>query len=273
VEKHNAKLIEILRYETDEIDTALKKASVEGRGTPQEVADRREGTVRAVFEKYFPLPYKATKGNIVDAYGNESASIDCVILRGEHPNTFDMYTKLASVILADAVYCAVEIKDSLYGDELKIGLNQIRTVKRLRLHIDRKLSEVFTVPTVIFAQKTYKDIQKLMVEIANYNYVENQVPKREQFDIIYIHKRGIIINMKAQSAVPFGKVCFECEYREKCGNRCIVFCEMAKDSLGYLFNYMIDMAHKWGSGGNYWLKPYLERLPNYPTKRMVHILG
>ena len=36
------KLLDLLEIESNELDTAFKKASIEGEGTPQEIADRRE---------------------------------------------------------------------------------------------------------------------------------------------------------------------------------------------------------------------------------------
>ena len=40
------KLIELLRAETKEIAASFEKASIEGAGTPQEVADRREEVIK-----------------------------------------------------------------------------------------------------------------------------------------------------------------------------------------------------------------------------------
>ena len=45
------KLIELLKVEAAEIETAFKKASIEGEGTPQEVSDRREEIVKRFVEK------------------------------------------------------------------------------------------------------------------------------------------------------------------------------------------------------------------------------
>jgi len=51
------KLIDILKIEALEIKTSIEKASIEGQGTPQEVADRRERIlVKSFLEKYFPFP-------------------------------------------------------------------------------------------------------------------------------------------------------------------------------------------------------------------------
>ena len=95
------KLCEIMRYEQKELQIGFSKASLEGRSTPQEVADRREELIKAFFKKYFPFPNRVVKGNIIDSYGEESDSIDCIILNPAHPYTIDSKNSKASVIMAD----------------------------------------------------------------------------------------------------------------------------------------------------------------------------
>ena len=51
----NNKLIQLLEIEAQEIATSYKKASIEGKGTPQEIADRREGSFVSFLRKYFGL--------------------------------------------------------------------------------------------------------------------------------------------------------------------------------------------------------------------------
>lgn len=46
------KLLQLLEIETQDIQKAFAKASIEGRGTPQEIADRREGFIKSLIEKY-----------------------------------------------------------------------------------------------------------------------------------------------------------------------------------------------------------------------------
>ena len=70
--------IKLLELEYQELKLGLSKASIEGKGTPQEVADRREELFHTFFTKYFPFPFRVTKGNIIDSYNKRSASIDCV---------------------------------------------------------------------------------------------------------------------------------------------------------------------------------------------------
>ena len=109
----NSDFIRLLELEYKELKLGLSKASIEGKGTPQEIADRREELFHSFFIKYFPFPFRITKGNIIDSYNNRSASIDCVILDPSHPYTIDAKNNKASVILADGVDYAIEIKGTL----------------------------------------------------------------------------------------------------------------------------------------------------------------
>ena len=258
------KLIEVLREESEKIELLLQIARVEGRGTPQEIADRRENVIRSIFEKYFPFPYKVTKGNIIDVDGNKSSSIDCVILQEDHPNTIDPYTKLASVILADSVYCAIEIKYSLNGKELINGLNQISSIKRLQLSVAGDLAKMLSVPTVLFAQKTYNDFKTLLKNIKEH-YKVNNVPEREQFDILYIHNRGIVFNMKRYTGINLGNLNSNSKSQQ------ILYGETGKDSFGFLLHFIINMADFRGNQGNFNLNQYLLKLPKFTIRNIDEV--
>ena len=194
------KLIELLQMETKEIAVSFQKASIEGEGTPQEVADRREEVVKRFLEKYFPFPYRIAKGNIIDSFGNRSNSIDCIVLNPSHPYTVDPVNGKASVIFADAVDYAIEVKPDLsQKKEIERGLEQIRSVKKLmrvRTGLAKKPEEIERakhIPAFIFSDKTYVDMRTLISHITDY-YVENAVPKEEQFDLLVVNNRAIVIN-------------------------------------------------------------------------------
>jgi hypothetical protein len=124
--------LNLIAAESKEISHFFKKASIEGKGTPQEVSDRREVAVKRFIEKYFPFPYRVAKGNIIDSYGKRSNSIDCLILNPCHPYTVTNENKY-SIIFADGVDVAIEVKPDLKNiNELERGLNQARSVKMLR---------------------------------------------------------------------------------------------------------------------------------------------
>ena len=176
--------------EYKQIKLQLSKTSIEGKGTPQEIADRREEIFHSFFEKYFPFPYRVTKGNIIDSYNNRSASIDCIILDPSHPYTIDKNNNKASVIFADGVDYAIEIKGALCNkNEIIRTLEQIETVKKLTrvrsgiIYKENQTEETYKIPTIVYAEKTYTKIETLLKGITNY-YKENKIKRLHQFDII-----------------------------------------------------------------------------------------
>lgn len=194
------KLLELLKIETKEIAASFEKASIEGEGTPQEVADRREEVVKSFLEKYFPFPYRVVKGNIIDSFGNRSNSIDCIVLNPSHPYTVDPVNGKASIIFADGVDYAIEVKPDLaQKKELERGLTQIQSVKKLervrtglaKTAIEKENAK--HIPAFIFSDKTYADIRTLVSNIVDF-YTEHSIPQVEQFDLIIISNRAIIIN-------------------------------------------------------------------------------
>ena len=194
------KLIELLKIEAREIAASFEKASLEGEGTPQEVADRREEVVKCFLEKYFPFPYRVSKGNIIDSFGNRSNSIDCIVLNPSHPYTVDPVNGKASIIFADGVDYVIEVKPDLsQKKEIERGLVQIQSVKKLervrtglaKTAIEKENAK--RIPSFIFADKTYADIRTLISNIVDF-YVDNSVPQAEQFDMIIINNRAIIFN-------------------------------------------------------------------------------
>lgn len=200
----NSKLLEILSLEAKEIALSFEKASIEGQGTPQEVSDRRESAfVNAFISKYFPFPFRVEKGNIIDSYNKRSNSIDCVVLNPAHPYTIDSKNERASIIFADGVDYAIEIKPDLTSQaEIERSLLQIQSVKKLRrkkhgiLLLGKMIREktiepeaietAYQIPCFIFANKTYTDISLLLTYIMEY-YIREDVPPREQFDYIVIN--------------------------------------------------------------------------------------
>lgn len=204
-------LIELLKVEGKEISLSFAKASIEGKGTPQEIADRREVAFTKFLQKYFPFPYRLAKGNILDSFGKRSASIDCILLNPSHPYTISNDLKY-SIILADGVDFAIEIKPHLNSDvEITRSLKQIQTVKELTrqksgvLNFPTKITEEYEVttkkiPGIIFGTNTYKDLNLLLDRIVNY-YEANRISRLFQFDLIVINNQCLILNSRKDSYI------------------------------------------------------------------------
>lgn len=210
-------VIKLLKYESNEMNEEFNKASIKGNGTPQEISDFREGYFQDFIKKYFPYPYRVTKGGIIDIYNKKSDSIDCILLNPCHPYTIDSGNKF-SIILADGVECAIEIKPNISKrKELEIALVQIKSVKQLKrtnspiiLKSNERQEYIDyskQIPTIIFATKANKDIEKTINNIIQY-YKKENIPIEEQFDYIVINGRGIIANYKVEEQIPYEqKIC------------------------------------------------------------------
>lgn len=201
-------LLKLLEFESKDLSLSFEKASIEGKGTPQEVSDRREVAVKKLLQKYFPFPFRIAKGNINDSSGKRSASIDCIVLNPNHPFTVSDDEKF-SVILADGVDFAIEVKPDLSKqNEIERALKQIQSVKVLTrinngILFQNRISEgekatIQKIPSFIFADKTYSNIRNLIEKIVNY-YEKNKISRTEQFDCIVINRVGLLYNSRKDS--------------------------------------------------------------------------
>lgn len=199
------KLIELLTFESEELFSGFQKAGVQGKGTPQEIADFREGYFTKFLRRYFPYPHRIAKGIITDIFDQKSASVDSIIINPVHPYTIDVSDKF-SIILADGVDVAIELKPNIADKgELEVALRQVQSVKKLRRvkgpllikrwHSDEEIEHSKQIPSFIFSIKAKEQISDTVHEIISY-YKDKSIPKNEQFDYLVILGRGIVGNHK-----------------------------------------------------------------------------
>jgi hypothetical protein len=161
------KILELFKIDGFEMMTAFQKASIQGKGTPQEVADFRENYFNKFISNYFPFPHRITKGIINDSFGNQSDSIDTILIGPNHPYTIDNAGKF-SLVLAEGVDAAIEVKPDISAKtELIRGLKQIESVKKLRRaksptllvsnHPKHIREYAKTIPSFIFSIKANSD--------------------------------------------------------------------------------------------------------------------
>jgi len=200
------------------ISNSMLEASEKHTGTPESVANAREMVVRKTLERFFPFPFKITKGSIYDSFGARSQSIDCVICAPNHPFLIDESGNI-EIILVDGTFCAIEIKPDLtdlpsnFGvtrkqdPEIIRALKQIQSVKRLKRtesmfaciggnKSHERIDYSSRCPAYIFSNDSSE-----ITELANYTYQyyqAEQVPREEQFDVLMVLKKGLIFNNKAE---------------------------------------------------------------------------
>ena len=181
-EKIEMTLIEILKKEGREIDEEFRLASLQGDGTSQEIADFRENAVQDFLQRYYPRSHIVSKGKITDMDGNQSNSIDCLLLNPEHPNLIDSKGKFR-LIFSDGCDCAIEVKPNFARtDEIHRGLQQSISVKNIErskssILLERKYPQYILdyskkIPFYIFSVKAFEATK--LIEIIKKNYIEHR---------------------------------------------------------------------------------------------------
>ncbi len=202
------KLTDLLIREGKQLQEDFDKASSIGEGTPQEISEFRENSFRNFISRFYPLPYRVTKGKIYDSFNNgPSLSVDCLVVNPAHPNLIDTSGKF-QLLLADGIDFAVELKPDLISKkELIRGLEQGISVKKLRrarssillphkpgiTDIVMEISK--QIPYYIFTTRVKKYVRDTVNEIVQY-YSQNCINIIDQVDAIIINRQGIIKNVK-----------------------------------------------------------------------------
>lgn len=203
-------LFELLREDAVELEAKFRKASIEGRGTSQEIADFREHAVQDFVERFFSYPHRITKGKIRDSFGSISDSIDCIVCNPNHPHTVDTHGKFR-LLFAEGIDAAIEVKPDIRAhSELKRGLEQGLSVKALRRALPPTLmrggwifDRAHFVPFVIFAMQCKSDPMETGREIVRF-YSEKATPVLQQADFIVVNNVGIFTNFIDQSQYCWG---------------------------------------------------------------------
>ncbi len=263
-------LLELRRIDADELALSFKKASLEGKGTPQEVSDRREASLHALFAKYFPFPFRVAKGQINDSQGVRSNSIDCLVISPHHPYTINE-NNLYSFIFAEGVDFAIELKPDLSKKgELFRTLEQIKSVKKLtrKSHtsfwfnsLNTTQKEVISkIPAFIFSNTSYSNIQTLVNKITSY-YIKNKISRLNQFDAIVINNTGILFNYRKGYY-------FSLEYMVPTLKEGLIFANYANDTLAQFLFWLNDLPSLYDSMGlpmiRFYISPNINGLKPFP---------
>lgn len=213
------RLVEILKAEGRQIAEEFKLASEQGEGTPQEVADFREHAVQSFVGRFLPQSHIVSKGKVTDLDGNQSDSIDCLVLNPAHPNLVDSQDKFR-IIFADGCDAAIEVKPNLARrDEVHRAISQCQSVKRTQrsrsalLLPSRRPSHIVAhsryIPFYVFAVKAFNP-DAIYKELADY-YSQNKTAVEDQIDAVFVNGVGAVKNIKHAelnsygSAPPIGK--------------------------------------------------------------------
>jgi len=206
---HMDDLYSLLREEALQLSSEFRKASIQGRGTSQEVAEFRENAVQAFLGRYFPFPHRIAKGKVRDSFGNISASIDCVLCAPNHPYTVSVRDKF-SLLLAEGVDSVVEVKPNIADKtELHRALEQGLSVKKLRRVTTSMLHNYGTlgarskrVPFGVFAMQCKAAPIETGFEILEF-YESRGVEPLDQADFIVVNGVCVFSNFVDKSLNPW----------------------------------------------------------------------
>lgn len=198
-------LYQLLREDSLQLSSEFRKASIQGIGTSQEIAEFRENAVQTFLARYFPFPHRIAKGKVRDSFGNIAASIDCVICAPNHPYTVSVRDKF-SLLLAEGVDSVVEVKPNIADKaELHRALEQGLTVKRLRRATTSLFSEhhpmsgwAQRVPFGIFSMQCKASPIETGFEILEF-YQERGIAPIDQADFIVVNDVCVFSNFVDQS--------------------------------------------------------------------------
>lgn len=202
-------LYTLLREDALQLASEFRKASIQGRGTSQEIAEFRENAVQAFLARYFPFPHRVAKGKVRDSFGNIAASIDCILCAPNHPYTVSARDKF-SLLLAEGVDSVVEVKPNIADKaELHRALEQGLTVKKLRrattslLHEQHPMSEwAKRVPFGVFSMQCKALPIETGFEILQF-YLDRSVDPIDQADFIVVNDVCVFSNFVDQSLNPW----------------------------------------------------------------------
>ena len=112
----------------DLIEIIFKETHDAFKNDRQNTGDSKEYTVQEFIECYLTNDFRIKKGSIYSK-DSHSNNIDCVILAPNHPI---LTTPKRSIILAEGVFAAVEVKPDIANKiEFNRGLEQVKSIKAL----------------------------------------------------------------------------------------------------------------------------------------------
>lgn len=170
------------------------------KGDRTNTGDSKELSVNDFIQSYLTTDYRVKKGKIY-SLDSESANIDCVVLAPNHPN---LITPKREVILAEGVFCAVEVKPDIASlsktSEFVRSIKQIKSIKNLNREVTKlnlkslgkqsKPAYFDKIPAVIFSKKS-ADFDKI-IEYFREKVGSGELKNDELPDIIFSIENGVL---------------------------------------------------------------------------------
>jgi len=194
----------------DYIEIIFKETYDVFKNDRQNTGDSKEYTIQEFLECYLTNDFKIKKGCIYSktSYSN---NIDCVILAPNHPI---LTTPKRSIILAEGVYAAVEVKPDIANKvEFERSLQQVKSVKNLNRKIfSPDLSRLMKTPPLPEFKKKIPSIifsAKSLSPAETYNFIYSKLEANELTiydlpDMIVTLDNGLFVYSPIISTTLFG---------------------------------------------------------------------
>lgn len=122
------KLKNYFEGEADVMQLRYKHSSTTSH--PTDVGSNRENVVIDFFNRHLPHKFTAIQGGkVFDSNGNASKQVDVVIYDNSIPR---LASYQHTLFLAEGVSTAIEIKPKLTKEELKVGLDNLKSIKGIQ---------------------------------------------------------------------------------------------------------------------------------------------
>ena len=202
--------------------------------------DSREATVQEFVRRYLPADFRVKEQSKIYSKLSSTNNIDCVVLAPNHPQ---LITPIRTIVLAEGVYAAIEVKPDINvltdGSELMRGLNQIKSVKNIIRTVERLDFSVFSktaplpdyynkIPSVLFSFRSTNienTIEFIISKIHEGVLQTNEIP-----DIIVTLDKGVIFYTPHLSSTQFAKF-ISLEQQEFYGEEVFIHYETDKQEV------------------------------------------
>lgn len=185
------------------------------KGDRTNTSDSKEITVNEFIQSYLPADFQVKVRSKIYSRTQETNNIDCVVLAPNHPK---LITPKREVILAEGVFCAIEVKPDISTltekSEFLRGLIQMKSIKKIDRKVERIDMSALTgepkppkyydkIPCGIFASKS-SSIERT-VSFVKKMIKEDKIGNEELPDLIVCLDKGVIFYSPFLNTLEFTK--------------------------------------------------------------------
>lgn len=156
----------------------------------------RENVLRKYIKQLLPHKFAVGNGIITDVDGSQSKQQDFFVYDAFNSPVF-LHMDTSSIVPVESIYATVEVKSTLTKETLRQSIDNIRSVKELKITV---LKNSIYVPNqynfILGAVFAYTSDSEIETVAQNVNDYCGNIPKEFQPSVICILDKGLIVNVK-----------------------------------------------------------------------------